>query len=273
MNRIPRIFFILMLAFAGKCLAGESLTASAKYTDKAPVIDGLLADECWKDAPAIEGLQPSINGKYQADIDKSPTAIRLLWDAEYLYVSFSCRDDDIFVTGTVPHDGNIYSEDACEVFIDAKGDGRQWFEIQVNPLNQTLDLIHFFLGDTSDVTPTGRLSSKEVARDRWYFRSWEAEGLRTASGRIVEDGKVVGWTVEMAIPAASIMKRLGGGELKPGKIRANFVRYDYYPADKKGKRKSMFMSWAAVEYGCPHISPGAMGTVVLEEKKEPEPKE
>ena len=267
MRQLPLI--VLFSLFKTALLSGEAAPLvvpeiTIPHTSEPPVIDGLLGDACWSKAAVIEGLLPARGGTYQAKIDRRPTTVRLLWDKDNLYVSFACKDEDVFATGTVAHDGNIYTEDACEVFIDAKGDGRQWLEIQVNPLNQTLDLMSFFTGNPQAVTKTLRLAPEETALDFWSFRAWEAEGLRNASGRLVDgDGNIVGWTVEMAIPAKLLMKRWDGGDLRPLEMRANFVRYDH-PRKEDGEREVIFMSWGTVEHGCPHISPAAMGRLLLQ---------
>lgn len=259
----PLLFCLNVLLFMSGVCAEELPVIAVQFTTQPPAIDGALEDSCWRNAFVINELQPRINGKNQEQVGSHPTQIRLLRDADNLYLSFTCMDDDIYTTGSIPHDGNIYTEDACEFFLDAMGDGRQWFEIEVNPFNQTLDMIYLFTGKPTDVTQTGRLTPEAASRDCWRFREWETEGLRTATGRIVEDKKVIGWTVEMAIPAKNITKRLGGENLKPGSLRANFVRYDY-PKSANGKRETLFMSWALVEFGCPHISPMAMGKLILE---------
>jgi len=75
---------------------------------------------------------------------------------------------------------------------------------------------------------------------------------------------VTGWTVELAIPAAAIMKRRGLNIFVPGEIRANFARYDYQAAPGTGERDLFPMYWSPVQFGCPHISAGLMGRLALE---------
>jgi hypothetical protein len=253
---------LLAVFFCGEVFCAEKPEYSVRFTGQAPVIDGVLNDSCWQKAADGIKLCSALDRDDQQAIDTIPTQVRLLWDENYLYISYSCRDDDIFVTGTIKHDGNVYMQDVCEFFLDAGADGRQWMEIQVNPLNQTLDLMSFYLGAETDVSETGRITP-EGRNNYFSLREWEAEGAIIASGRIVEDGKIKGWTVELAVPASLITKRLGGGPLKPCELRANIVRYDHsLTADNK--RYLLFMSWGRVEFGCPHISPGAMGVLHLE---------
>ncbi len=225
-----------------------------------PVIDGVLDDAVWAQSGVIFSLQPALGQKRGADMDRVPTEIRLLWDEQALYIAFRCTDDDIYATGTVTHDGNIYAEDVCEVFVDPKGDGRQWIEIQVNPLNQTLDLISLCVGDAA-CQPNGRLVS---TTDLFALRGWEATGMHTASGRLREDDKVIGWTVEMSIPASALTQRLGTPTLGAGQMRANLMRYDHQAKAGEVKRGLLHMNWSPVVNGCPHISPAAMGTLILD---------
>ena len=266
-NSKRRTYVCRLMWFAFLCLApaialAERPRLDVPRTEQAPLIDGVLNDTAWDAAALIDGLKPFLGGSYQDAIDRIPTKIRVTWNPGYLFVAFECRDPDIYATGTVKHDGNIYTEDVCEVFIDGKGDQRQWIEVQVNALNETLDLMSLYTGKL-EFRASGRILPEHSARDFWSFRGWEPNGMVTASGRIVEKGDVVGWTVEMAIPAETFLKRRGLKKLKPMEIRANFMRYDH-PENEDGERALMHMNWSPVEHGCPHISPAAMGVLRLQ---------
>ena len=52
-----------------------------------------------------------------ADRRKQKTTARLLWDDDYLYVSYDCEDTDI-VTAHTQHDDPTYLDDAVEIFIN-----------------------------------------------------------------------------------------------------------------------------------------------------------
>lgn len=256
------IYHLATCLFLGCAAVGaaERPTLHVPHATQPPEIDGRLDDAVWASAGIITALQPAQGVKRPAAMDLVPTEIRMLWDEQGLYVAFRCTDDEIFASGTIEHDGNVYMDDVCEIFVDAKGDGRQWIEIQVNPLNQTLDLMSLCVGDATCL-PNGRLASTV---DVFAIRGWEATGMRTASGRLLEDGKEVGWTVEMAIPASALIKRLGGTTLAAGTMRANLMRYDHRPKPGHDTRSLLHMNWSPVVHGCPHISPAAMGTIILE---------
>lgn len=229
-----------------------------------PVIDGVLDDAAWAHAAVIRGLGPSLGGvRDQERIDRIPTTVRVLWDTNALYLAFECLDDHIDVDPDAKHDSDLYLHDVCEVFLDPVGDGRQYMEIQVSPNGQTLDMV-YLLTAPPEYTAAGRLTPSCAARELWRFREWEAVGLRAASGRIRRNGTVAGWTVELAIPAAPIMRRRGLSTFEPGEIRANFARYDWQPDPATGRRDLLPMYWSPVARGCPHLSAGRMGRLVLE---------
>ncbi len=227
--------------------------------DTAPQIDGKLDDPAWAKAAVINGLRPCRGGKYQEKIDKVPTTIRLLWDENYLYVAYECTDNDIVATMT-ERDSLLYQEDVCEVFIDPKGDGRQYFEVQVSPNNVIFDIMHLAT-DEPRYTEQMRFTEDFCKSDRWVFTEWNMDGLKTATVRTEK-----GWNCEIAIPAKHIMKRKAKGKdkLEPCELRANFMRYDHQPNSKTGKRDLVHMNWAPVQFGCPHISPAAMGMLNLQ---------
>jgi hypothetical protein len=98
-----------------------------------PTIDGRLDDEAWKAAPAVT-LGSSMDGSPTV----RKTVLRMLYDDAHLYVSFDAEDPDVWGTFR-KKDDPIYNEDACEVFIDADGDGATYNELQVSPHNVNFD--------------------------------------------------------------------------------------------------------------------------------------
>jgi len=227
-----------------------------------PVIDGELDDAAWHQAARIENPGSAL-GVPHARVDHIPTTIMVTWDTNWLYVAFACTDDQIDFDPAAAHDSDLYLHDACEVFLDPVGDGRQYVEIQVSPAGQTLDMVHLMTAPP-EYTAKGRLTPAFASRERWSFREWEATGLRVSSGRIKQKGVVVGWTVELAIPAAPILKRRGLTAFPPGELRANFARYDWQVSAPDAKRTLLPVYWSPVEYGCPHISAARMGRLILD---------
>ena len=240
---------------------GTIPTLTVPRAATAPVIDGSLTDAVWETAAVIPALLPAWRAQGR-QLAMLPTTVRVLWDEHFLYVGFECTDDDIYCTGTLKHDDLLYREDVCEVFLDGVGDGRQFVELQANPDGTNLDLMYVFTKEAA-YTSEMRLTPELCTRDRWQFLEWEMKGLRTAGKRILQDGKVTGWSVAMAIPAEPIMKRKGSAVFIPTEIRANFIRYDHPLSQKAGQRDLVQMNWSPVLLGNPHNSPARMGRLDL----------
>ena len=223
----------------------------------APVIDGDTSDEVWQKAALIPGLLPARKATSKADLDIQPTTVRLLWDEQNLYVAFDCTDDEVFSTGTLKHDDDIYKEDVCEVFLDGKGDGRQYVEIQVSPTGVNLDLMYLLTADAEQGSDL-RLSSRVMKTERWCFREWEMSGLQTAAKKTA-----LGWSAEFSIPAETVMKRQGSTTFLPTEIRAHFMRYDWIKIEGREERRLIQQNWSPVLHGNPHNTPGLMGRLML----------
>ncbi len=145
------------------------------------VIDGCLDEPAWASAAPVSLVLADTGAA-----PRQPTQARLLWDDDYLYVAFSCKDNDIWGT-TTERDQDIYNQEVVEVFIDAASCGSAYVEIEVSPLNAVLDLFMLWRDDRQ--------------RGLW---DWDSAGLQTA---VVVGGDPWhrgtcdrSWTVEMAIP-------------------------------------------------------------------------
>lgn len=147
---------------------------------KAPVIDGKLDDEIWKRAP-----EAVLVGSFDGRPTTKKTTVRLLWDDENLYVAFWAEDGDAWGTFR-KKDDPIYNEDACEIFIDADGDGATYNELQVSPHNVNFDAS--FVSRRSDLAKA---------------MQWES-GMQTAvfvKGSLDDDSdRDEYWSAEMRIP-------------------------------------------------------------------------
>jgi hypothetical protein len=227
----------------------------------APRMDADLADAAWKNAAFIPALTLS-QGKASADLVPLATRVLVLWSAEYLYVRFVCEDDEIYAP-LQGHDAPLYEGDAVEVFIDARGDARQFIEVEVAPNDSVFDALHL-LTSPAHSDADGVLSAKILACDAWSFPEWNLDGLRTATGVLARDGKARGWIADIALPAAPLLKRLGKTAFAPLKLRANFLRYDHRLTSNSSKPRALIaMNWSPVAWGRPHRSPQRMGFLKL----------
>ncbi|WFB35355.1 carbohydrate-binding family 9-like protein [Kiritimatiellota bacterium B12222] len=236
---------------------GVSMTAQP------PQIDGHLEDLWLQTEKVDELLYPSDHPtKPSGQVESPLTDIWILWDADYLYFFFRCWDENIDFNQKLVRDDNLYKFDVCEVFIDPVGDARQWFEIQVSPLGQILDLSYTLLS-APEYEKGQRLTQQIVENDLQGDRGWTAEGIQVATGRLLQTGMPVAWTVEMAIPAETLLKAQGMLAFDEMSFRVNLVRYDWVQ-DALGNRVRNQFNWVPVLSGCPHISPARMGVVTLQ---------
>lgn len=182
-------------------------------------VDGKLKEIEWKMAGVLKDFVTTGRCKPAANL----TSVRLCYDDVNLYAGFEAKDIDIW-SDKAKHDGPLWEGDVVEIYIDPDGDGKNYVEIEVNPLNTVLDLL----------LPEPWLRPWEETC------KWDAEGLLTAT-RIYgtlnyifdEDEK---WVVELAIPFSNF-RELGAKNIPPqkgDKWRVQFYRFDH--GKKKGRK-------------------------------------
>ena len=178
----------------------------APRTASAPVIDGALGEEAWRDAPWTESFV-DIRGEDWPN-PQWTTRVRLTWDTCCLYVGAELEEPHLWATLT-ERDAIIYRDHDFEVFLDPDGDGLAYYELEINALATEFDL---FLD-----RPYSRGGSAHI--------EWDMEGLRAA---VRLDGTLNdpsdedrGWTVEIAIPWSAlrppdgVVPETGGGTPPP----------------------------------------------------------
>jgi len=228
-------------------------------TAVAPRMDADLDDPTWKNAALVDSLSLSVGPDAEGKTPQ-PTQVRVLWDEKYLYVRFECHDKEIyapFAGGEAGRDANHYQGDVVEIFLDPVGDAQQYIELQVSPKNGVFDAL-FLLTAKAESEPDGVLKREIIERNSLTFPTWNLDGLRTATA-LWKNGD--GWTADIALPAAPLLKRLGAKTWQPQTIRANFLRYD--PLLTNEKRTLVAMNWSPIMWGRPHRSPQAMGFLEL----------
>ncbi|MEX2387461.1 MAG: carbohydrate-binding family 9-like protein [Phycisphaeraceae bacterium] len=211
-------------------------------------------DPAWGSATQIRSLRLS-PGVQAAGLEAVRTRVLLLWDADFLYVRYICQDDHLYAPHDTTHDAPHHEGDVVEVFLDPVGDGRQWYEIQVNPTGGVMDKVAIITGEPSS-RPDGVLDHQSF-RQMWDFPEYDIAGLKTATNHV--DGQ---WVADVAIPAEVICRRLASETLEPMSMRANFIRYERQPRDD-GDATLMCMNWSPVLWGHPHCSPERMGVLRL----------
>jgi hypothetical protein len=153
--------------------------------DKAPVIDGKLDDEVWKQAIVLKDF-------YQVEpgdniVPSRPTEVMLGYDSKFIYVAFHCYDEPDKVRATIPKRDDIFNDDYVGILFDTSNDKRKAYEFDFNPLGVQADGI-WTDGQGEDFNPDVVMESK---------------------GTLTTDG----WTVEVAIPFKSLRYVAGKDKL------------------------------------------------------------
>ena len=148
-------------------------------------IDGDVYDSVWKTVPWSDFFND-----IEHPLKPEPylqTRMKMLWDDNYLYIAAELEEDNIWAS-LYKHDQIIYYDNDFEVFIDPGGEGKNYFEIEVNAFETILDLFlekPYHMGGKADL-------------------DWDAEGLKKAVKHygVVNDTAIddIKWTVELAIP-------------------------------------------------------------------------
>ncbi|MDD3911652.1 MAG: hypothetical protein PHZ22_05680, partial [Bacteroidales bacterium] len=138
---------------------------------RAPVIDGLIINDEWKDAAE---LQLTLNDIFEAP--EMPTKVHCGLHNGTLYIAFICTEEVIdFLTVNATKQGdNVTSDDCVEVFLDPGITQSKFYHVAVNPLG-------IYLTDGS-------------------YKDWNP-GIETAATINKEKQK---WIVELGIPVKGL---------------------------------------------------------------------
>ncbi|MFA0750207.1 MAG: hypothetical protein SLRJCFUN_000610 [Candidatus Fervidibacter sp.] len=219
--------FLLGLLFGGLLLQAMQNSDKAPAETEVPrtkqgiIIDGVLEEPAWRRAPSLP-LQ-DIKGR------KAPaTTAKLLWDDKNLYIAFDCADTDIWATKK-QRDDFLWEEEVVEVFIDPDGDGRNYYEFQVNPLGTQIDLL----------IPDAIEGVKDAKRNaQWNCKGWRS-AVKVRGTVNQHDDTDEGWTVEMAIPLTELVPPSSPFFPRLGVVwRLNLYRIDR----PKGQEKDPLLS-------------------------------
>lgn len=108
------------------------------YTNSKIEIDGQLDEAAWNSAVTIDAFQ----FPWWEEGKKEQTTAKLLWDDDYLYVSFVCEDAHIWAEHS-ERDSPVYKDDCVEVFTSPNPDKlKDYFNIEMNAKGITLDYQH-----------------------------------------------------------------------------------------------------------------------------------
>jgi hypothetical protein len=191
------------------------------YTKTAPVIDGDINDDVWKQAAWTNDFQD-----IEGDSKPRPslkTKTKMLWDDSCIYIAAQIEEPQVWAY-LQKHDEIIYHDNDFEVFISPRNSTQQYYELEFNALNTVLDLF----------------MDKPYRDGGNPMINWDAKGLRSAvkiQGTLNNpDDTDKGWTVEIAIPIKAISTSNKMRAPQEGTLwRINFSRVEWDTKAVDGK--------------------------------------
>lgn len=179
----------------------------------APVLDGVLDDECWKKA-AVIGDFALFGSSTGERTDK--TRVSICFDDQWLYFGFECLrpHPERIEQRIYQHDGSVQQDESVEIFLDPGTEGTLYLQYKLNAGN---------VRGEQRVTRKPGIVVRETDRD-WNL-PW-----RSATGRTEQ-----AWVAEIALPVLALSSY---GDLQH--LRMNICRNGFFP---QGKEMSC---WSAV---------------------------
>jgi LmbE family N-acetylglucosaminyl deacetylase len=214
--------------------------AKAVKTREAILLDGQLEEAVYQKAGRIY-LSNSMTRERITD-PAYVTYAQLAYDDTYLYIAFSCGDEDIHSSFS-KRDEYLWKEEAVEVFIDTDDEPNNYVEIEVSPKNVLYD---------SYIVDPENIDVEETLK-------YNLKGIKTA---VAVNGSVNdrkdqdrSWTVEIAIPFAEISADFHSDQLSLAKWKINFYRINHDDSPLQ------YLSWSPT-LGSFH-RPGRFGTLIF----------
>lgn len=182
--------------------------AKIRRTEQPIVIDGKF-DDTWRDAETVGDFV--FTWWEEGGPEQQQTQARMLWDDQYLYVSFQCDDKNIVATATETG-GKVWLDDCVEVFASPEMDAPEnYFNLEINALGTHLINYRPNGGD--------------------YDRNWEPKGIKIAveaSGTVNDSSDTdQSWNLEVAIPFSILPNVIPKGSPQVGdRWRLNLNRLE-----------------------------------------------
>ena len=167
-------------------------------TATAPLIDGHVDEEAWKQAAVFKDFYQTGPGYNTAP--SKPTEAYVMYDEHNLYIAFKCWDEKDKIRATVAKRDNVFGEDNVRVWLDTYNDQRRAYVLGFNPLGIQQDGI-FTEGQGPDFSVDIVMESKGVIED------W-------------------GWSVEVKIPFKSLRYTAGKGKPWGFNVARNIDRFN-----------------------------------------------
>ena len=167
------------------------LSYRAPFAAARPALGGSLEQGAWAAAPWTEDFVDIEGGR--RPLPAYRTRAKMLWDAEFLYVGAELQEPHVWST-LARHDEIVFHDNDFEVFLDPDGDGREYYEVEINARGTVFDL--FLHRSYRNGAPA--------------IHEWDVSGAfgrATSFDGTPDDARDVdrGWTVMLAIPWAAFV--------------------------------------------------------------------
>jgi hypothetical protein len=204
-------------------------------------VDGKLDDAAWAAAAPAVTLQFLWDDQTGT---KQPTFVRLLWDADALYIAYAAEDADL-TARFMNRDDPTYRDDALEIFINPNpAQETVYYGFETNALGTVYDYLNY--------------------QTRTVFKRFDATDLQvgvTLDGTLNErDDSDRGWTLELAIPWENFEELARRRPALGAVWRANLNRWDGVEPD----RRMSIWSDPLNDESWPHV-PSRFGELVFVE--------
>ena len=179
---IPALAALALMLLGGSVVAADArqpqqFEMRAIRMARPPVIDGVVGDEEWREAPiARDFVQFEPRRGEPAEVR---TEALVAYDAGHIYVAFRAWDAQPLTAQLTQRDADLFSDDSVVVMLDTYGDRQSAYYFQTNVLGTQAD---------------GRIADDGRSSDGSWDAPWQSATRRTDFG----------WTAEIAIPLTSI---------------------------------------------------------------------
>jgi hypothetical protein len=202
-----RMVWITLLAAVPLVSQAPLPRYEAKRATTPITVDGTLDEAAWASASAPATLQFLWDNQTGA---KQKTSVRVIWDAQAIYLGYEADDADI-TARFLQRDDPTYQDDAVEFFVNP--DPKQevvYYGFEMNARGVLYDYLNY--------------------NSRTLFKRWDATGVKIATtmrGTLNDRTDTdTGWTLEVSIPWANF-EELSRRPPVPGAVwKANFNRWD-----------------------------------------------
>ncbi len=176
-----RFLSLVLLAGIVAPAVSADLPEYTVYRARAPIIvDGLLDEMDWQVAPAAGPFQ----FPWHESGEKEQTEVKMLWDDDFLYVSYKCDDKHIWAEHYNTN-SNTYKDDCVELFWNPHNETGDWFPYFMFEIN--------CLGNPLSVYNSG---DKPILQNKIMV----PHIAQTIQGTVNNDADVdTLWVIEMAI--------------------------------------------------------------------------